>query len=193
MSNLALLDTGFTDVLRTNGNFATFSAATAEEVRKGQYKANDGGTIEVPSNRITFTIGSNLDSTANPNNNLGSEIGVGSSQNGRIVLRGFFDTSDQAQMDNILHLKRMTQTKGVKLLFYTSVTDSYSDIELISILGDDVNLDKVPINNDNHVNGVDLAAANHPHLHVFVTSIQFDQPAKNDALRGYSITVEVTN
>jgi len=159
-NNIAIIDTGYLDTATASGTQADM--------------ANGGSVINLKSVEITFQGGRNIDDSPNINSNSECIVSMGSISNAKITVRGVMlrdNTTDMNLLDDIDDLRK---TYGIKLLYYTSITDGYRDIT-----------DSIGSTDATHLSGTT------PHIHVRVTNVTIRQVANTKRVN-YSIEMVET-
>ena len=95
--------------------------------------------------------------------------GFGTVMAAKITIQGVLDGNDTSDMDTMTLLQQLTNTYGVKLLYYSDTTDGYRDIT--DSLGDEFKNDVHQANN--------FSGTATPHLHVRFTNFQITQTSNS--------------
>lgn len=147
----------------------------------GSDQVNSGTAIELKAVNMNYRIGLNKDNSESPNSSTTPEVNPVSFSSAKLTVNGVLDSKITADMDLMVDLRDMSQSKGVKLVFYSSTTDGFRDIT--DSLGD---ADK----DDVHKNA-NFGSASTPHLHVVIISFQISQ-TRNSRLLSYTLVMEET-
>ena len=147
-----IFDTGYSDSTQSTGN--TFT------------QANSGSEVKLYVMNQVFNSTSNKDIDATPNkvDTDGyydiSEVNPVSINNDKITLKCVFKRSDSTHIGYIQDIHNMLKTKGVKVFYYMSTTDSYNTIPNILGTTDDI-----------HPTTGSYTTDTTPHFHVYVDSV----------------------
>jgi len=152
MGNYAIIDTGYLTATSTTGTQAPLIA-------------NSGTAITLKVTNIAFETGNNTDTTEIINSATGPVVNFGSVKASKITVQGVIDKNDATDVARIIELEKLRRTYGVKLFYYTSITDGYYDIT--DQLGD-------KNKNDAHKT-TNFSSSAIPHIHVIVTNFQITQ------------------
>jgi len=114
MANMAILDTGFLNILN--------EGTQAPDI------ANSGTAIDLKTVDVTYQTGGNIDDSPIINDNAQANLNFGSISNAKITLSGILDRNVTADMDLMNELVELRRTYGIKLLYYTDSTDGFREI-----------------------------------------------------------------
>ena len=122
MANITILDTGYPNTVN-NG-----------DIELTTKRANAGSAIELKAVEMTYSRGAGLDVGPSigkyytVNKYAQTEVNFASVENPKITISGVLRRNVTTDMDLIVELDKLVQTKGVKILYYNSTTDGYRDI-----------------------------------------------------------------
>lgn len=151
IANLTIIDTGY---LRAD------AAGLVQATR-----ANSGTAIELKAIDINLQDAGNVDTEPIVNSNSSPVINFGSVSAGKITINGVLNRTVSADMDLLRALRDLRKTYGVKLLYYSSITDGYD-----TILGE-IGYD----NKDDWHKATFFSDTATPHLHVKFTNFSIRQ------------------
>ena len=151
MASMKIIDTGY---LRSD------IQGTAQATR-----ANSGTAIELRSVDMSFNASGNIDTDPRSNSNSIPVINFGSVNSNNIVINGVLDRTSTTDMNLMTSIRDLIATYGIKLLYYSSITDGYR--ELTDSLG--------TANSDDWHKTVFFSGVSTPHLHVRVISFNITQ------------------
>lgn len=154
------MDTGYLTITTTSGIQATMS--------------NSGNAINLKSAELSYSGTGNVDSSPIISSYSPSQSNFISINNAKLKLNGFLDRKVTADMDLMDDLDDLRKTLGIKLLYYTSITDGYRDIT-----------DSIGSTDATHLSGTT------PHLHIRVLNFTVRHLAGSTLLR-YTLDMEVT-
>ena len=160
ISNIAIIDTGFLTITTASGTQATM--------------ANSGNAMNLKSAEIVFQSGGNVDDSSIINSNSETALNFGSINNAKITVQGLMSRDNTADMDLLDDLDDLIKTLGIKLLYYTSITDGFRDIT-----------DSIGSTDVTHLSGTT------PHIHVRVINFTARQIANTKILR-YKLEMQKT-
>ena len=155
-NHITIIDTGYLTITTTTGTQATM--------------ANSGSAITLQSIDMTYQGGSNIDDA--PVINVSSSgagaavLNFGSISNAKITINGILKRTVAADMNLMDDLDDLRKTIGIKLLYYSSITDGYRDIT-----------DSIGSTDAYHLSGTT------PHIHVRVINFTIRQTSESDILR----------
>ena len=156
MANLAIIDTGYLNVLDTGSQ--------APDI------VNSSTAITLKASKLNYSVKSNSDSSEIVNSRGNPVVGFGTTSAPKVIVSGVLSRLVSADMTTLALLRNLPSTYGVKLLYYSDTTDGYRDITDslgTTILGTD---------NSNDVHKTtNFAGTATPHLHVRFTSFQVEQ------------------
>jgi len=151
MANISIIDTGY---------LKAESQGTAQATQ-----ANSGTAIEFKAIDLTFNYSGNIDMDPRINNNQIPVVNFGSVNSSKLVLNGVLDRTSTTDMNLMDSIRDLVQTYGIKLLYYSSITDGYREIT-----------DSLGIaNKDDWHKTVFFSGNSTPHLHVRVVSFNITQ------------------
>ena len=156
IANIAIIDTGYLTITTSSGNQATM--------------ANSGSAIDLKSVEIVYGGGGNIDDSpvvnAATTGASNANINFGSISNAKITILGVMRRNDTTDMDLLKEMDKLRRTIGIKLLYYTSITDGYRDLT-----------DSIGSTDSTHLSGTT------PHLHIRVTNFLARQVSNSNIVR----------
>jgi hypothetical protein len=167
MANISIIDTGKPNITDTGS--------------VGSDQVNSGTAIELKAVNMNYRVGLNKDNSASPNSSTTPEINPVSFGSAKLTVNGMLDRRVTADMTNMVNLRDMAQSKGVKLIYYNSTTDGYRDIT--DSLGD--------ANKDDAHKAANFSSTATAHLHCIIISFQINQ-TKNSNFLNYTFVMEET-
>ena len=136
--------------------------------------ANSGNAINLKSVELTYSGTGNVDSSPIISSFSLSQSNFVSINNAKMQITGVIARDTTADMDLMDDLDNLRNTIGIKLLYYTSITDGYRDIT-----------DSIGATDATHLSGTI------PHLHVRILNFTIKQTANSKILK-YTLDLEVT-
>lgn len=116
MGVIALIDTGFIKADKSGTQLDTADIVNA------------GVAVTLKTASMRFRRGGSTDSNPQPGTFTDTEINRVSFENPIVIISGVINRTVTSDMDNITLLDQFTQTKGVKLVYYTDKDDGYRDL-----------------------------------------------------------------
>lgn len=160
MGNIAIIDTGFLTTTATTGTQAT--------------RANSGNAINLKSVELSFQGSGNIDDSPIINSNTNAVLNFGSITNELFKVRGLMKRTNTTDMDLLKEINLLKATYGIKLIYYTDISDGFRDLT-----------DSLGSTDVAHLSGTI------PHLHVRVTNFKAQQIGNTNIIR-YTIEMRTT-
>lgn len=154
------MDTGYLTITTASGTQATM--------------VNSGNAINLKSVEISYSGTGSVDSSPIISSFSASQSNFVSINNAKLQISGVLNRETTADMDLLDDLDDLRKTLGIKLLYYTSITDGYRDIT-----------DSIGATDATHLSGTI------PHLHVRITNFTTKQTSTSKLLK-YTLDLEVT-
>ena len=166
--------------------------------------ANSGSAITLKGVEISYSREQKLDNTPIVGTETNAVLNPVSITNPIITINGVLTRSESTDMNNIILFDTLVRSKGIKLVYYSSVdsdiaeggTDGWNNI--ISELGYDnvngnTNQEGSTVSDKHTQSGGELynSGSPIPHLHVYIRGFRITQ-GSDKTIVNYTLTCEVT-